>query len=51
MKEREKTAFPQKCQKMEEKVTHCMRMRKEIRLEICPIFLALCHTIPDRKLI
>lgn len=29
MKEREKTAFPQKCQKMEEKVTHCMRMRME----------------------
>lgn len=32
MKEREKTAFPQKCQKMEEKVTHCMRMRKEIKI-------------------
>ena len=32
MKEREKTAFPQKCQKMEEKVTHCMSMRKEIKI-------------------
>ena len=51
MKEREKTAFPQKYQKMEEKVTHCMRMRKETRLEICPIFLAFCHTMESWKLL
>lgn len=34
MKEREKSGFPQKCQKMEGKVTDCMRIMPGERPEI-----------------